>query len=108
MYERIPCYGDTRRSADRVASFDVTYVDMTTAFQRQLRVLDIDDDLNVRLQGENGMCLPQVYKAPATVSSEDVRAALKAGRDVEAVVVGCASASSHATKGRIHVIRVHA
>lgn len=78
-------------------------------FQRCLSVLDIDDDMMVLLQDEDGLCLHGRYAAPSTVRLTDVREALKAKQDVEAVVIGCAdTAGGGAARGVISVLRIHA
>ena len=70
-------------------------------------MLDIDDDAMVLLCGKDGMCLPGRYPTPQTVFPKDVREAMRAGKDVEAIVVPHVTPRGVCTYV-VHSIRVYA
>jgi len=75
--------------------------------EKHLRVLEIDEDMTVLLQGDDGLCISTRFPVPHSVVLKDVREAIQQNRYVEAHLIGHVDAGQP-FKGVIFSIRIYA
>lgn len=75
--------------------------------EKHLRVLEIDEDMTVLLQGDDGLCTSTRFPVPHSVVLKDVQEAIQQNRYVEAHLIGHVD-TCRPLQGVICSIRIYA